>query len=132
MRGRPRTPTALKIVRGNPGKRALPKNEPKPTVGAKVPGWLTVRGRKEWERLGPMLERNGVLTEMDAESLGELCEAKAVLKLQLREEGRFSTELWRAIQAMEARFGLAPSDRARLAVEPQKKKSKLERFRGKG
>ena len=131
MRGRPRTPTALKIVRGNPGKRPLPENEPKPTVGAKVPDWLTVGGRKEWKRLAPMLERNGVLTEMDAESLGELCEAKAILKQQLQEEGRWSTELWRAIQAMEARFGLSPSDRARLAVERPKTKSKLERFRGK-
>lgn len=26
------TPTALKLVRGNPGKRALPKNEPRPSL----------------------------------------------------------------------------------------------------
>jgi len=130
MRGRPKTPTALSILRGNPGKRPLPKNEPKPAMCVTVPDWLTVGARKEWKLLAPMLERNRVLTEMDAETLGEMCEAKAVLKFQLREEGRFSTELWRAICAMEARFGLSPSDRARLSVEPPKPVSKLERFRG--
>ena len=30
MRGRKNTPTHLKIVRGNPGKRGISKNEPKP------------------------------------------------------------------------------------------------------
>src|SRR5437899_2154383 len=105
MRGRPRKPTALKVLAGNPGHRALPKNEPRPALGAKAPGWMTIGARREWDALAPMLDRLGVLAETDAEALAELCTARAVLKVHLREDGRFSTELWRAIQAMEARFG---------------------------
>jgi P27 family predicted phage terminase small subunit len=35
--GRPPVPTALKIIRGNPGKRKLNKNEPKPIGDLKEP-----------------------------------------------------------------------------------------------
>jgi phage terminase small subunit len=87
---------------------------------------MSVPGRREWNKLAPILDRMGVLTEADADSLAELCEAKAILKAS------WSTELWRAIQAASARFGLSPSDRARLSVNPQKPKNKLERFLGGG
>lgn len=75
-----------------------------------------------------MLERLGVLTEADAEALAELCAARATLRATLIEDDRFSTELWRGIQAMEARFGLTPADRARISVLPKKAENKLERF----
>lgn len=40
MRGPKPTPTALKVIRGNPGKRALPENEPTPQLGAAAPNCL--------------------------------------------------------------------------------------------
>jgi len=129
MRGRLSKPTALKILEGKRGHRPLPQNEPQPALGAVAPTWMSLGARKEWGLLAPVLERMGVLTEADGETLAELCEAKATHKANLK-EGRFSTELWRAIQAQEARFGLSPSDRARLSVSPQKPKNKLERFLG--
>ena len=47
MRGRKPVPTYLKIVTGNPGRRALNKGEPKPTGALHdAPGWLT-EGQKE-------------------------------------------------------------------------------------
>jgi P27 family predicted phage terminase small subunit len=50
MPGPPRKPTNLKIVTGNPGKRALPKREPKPRGNLyDPPEWLTEAQRKGWE-----------------------------------------------------------------------------------
>ena len=129
--GRARKPTALKLLSGETRPSRINRNEPKPGPVGEVPDWLSVQGRKEWGRLAPMLERTGVLTEADAESLAEMCEAKAAFKLRLLDDGRFPTDLWRAIAAMEARFGLTPSDRSRLTVEPKMPESKLERFRAK-
>lgn len=49
MRGRKLKPTKLKELAGNPGKRALPKGEPKP-VGAlgDAPKWMTTEQRAGW------------------------------------------------------------------------------------
>lgn len=49
MAGRKRTPTVLKLVTGNPGKRALPKKEPKPKGGVGAPpAWLTALQKAIW------------------------------------------------------------------------------------
>ena len=50
MPGPPKKPTALKLVSGNPGKRALNKKEPKPRGNLyDPPAWLTEDQRKGWE-----------------------------------------------------------------------------------
>jgi len=92
---------------------------------------LTVSGRAEWNILAPILTKLRVLTEADGEALGQLCEAQAELKAGIA-EGRFKTELWRAIQAMQARFGLTPADRARISVSTDSPKAKLSRYRDVG
>jgi P27 family predicted phage terminase small subunit len=49
-RGRKPKPTHLKLVGGNAGKRALPKNEPKPTGNLKEPpNWLTDSQQVLWD-----------------------------------------------------------------------------------
>jgi len=49
-RGRKPKPTALKLVTGNPGKRAVNKKEPKPRGNLyDPPEWLTETQRKGWE-----------------------------------------------------------------------------------
>jgi phage terminase small subunit len=112
-----RKPTAIRQLEGLRSHRPLPKNEPQPRVGAQPPSWLPLAARKEWDVLAPMLLRLGVLTETDAEACAELCTGRALLHKQAQ-EGKWSTELWRAVQAMEARFGLTPADRARIEVKP--------------
>jgi len=48
--GQKPTPTALKLVTGNPGKRPLNKNEPKPRFGiGRAPEWLSETQREIWE-----------------------------------------------------------------------------------
>ncbi len=75
MRGPAPAPTALKIIRGNPGKRALPKNEPKPQLTDRPyqPDDLDEIAREEWSRLAPILFRCRVLTEADYLVLAMIC-----------------------------------------------------------
>ena len=66
QRGRKPKPTVLKALEGNPGKRALNMNEPNPPKKApRCPSWLEQEAKKEWRRMGKLLEVTGVLTEMD-------------------------------------------------------------------
>jgi len=45
-------PTAIKILEGNPGKRPLNLNEPKPLqIAPECPDWLLAEAKKEWNRL---------------------------------------------------------------------------------
>ena len=49
MKGRKPVPSHLKVVRGNPGKRALNKNEPLPTGDLfDAPAWMTESQKQNW------------------------------------------------------------------------------------
>lgn len=75
MAGRRPTPTHLKVVSGNPGKRALNKREPKPKREIpSCPAHLSDESKVAWGRLTAMLDRIGVLTEADALALERLCD----------------------------------------------------------
>lgn len=73
-RGYQPQPTALKIERGNPGRRPLNAAEPElaaPT--SKAPPGLKGRARKEWARLADELISKGVLTVGDMHAFEEYC-----------------------------------------------------------
>lgn len=72
-----RVPTALKVVRGNPGKRPLNKAEPEYEKGADVPDYLSPAAKKHWSEVYKMLNDAGVLTKVDSHVLGMYCEAFA-------------------------------------------------------
>lgn len=77
-RGRPPKPTAIKELEGNPGKRPLNKNEPKPEKKApKCPSWLEPDAKKEWRRLAKELEVMGLLTQVDMAAFAGYCQAYA-------------------------------------------------------
>jgi P27 family predicted phage terminase small subunit len=70
------TPTALKLIKGNPGRRPLPKREPKPRRGIPpCPEQLDARARAEWERITPELYAAGILTTIDGAVLAAYCTA---------------------------------------------------------
>jgi len=74
MAGRRPKPTALKQLQGNPGKRKLNQDEPKPAKGVPcAPGYLTPVAAEEWHRIVPELERIGVLTQVDGTALASYC-----------------------------------------------------------
>lgn len=92
MAGRRPKPTHLKVVSGNPGKRALNKREPKPErVVPSCPEHLGTEGKVAWGRLCAVLDRMGVLTEADALALERLCDCYAEIlecRLLVARDGR--------------------------------------------
>ena len=64
QRGRIPIPTAIKILQGNPGKRPLNQNEPKPIKRApKCPTWISSEAKKEWRRMCKQLEIIGTIVK---------------------------------------------------------------------
>ena len=78
-RGRPPKPTALHLVKGNPGRRDLNQNEPEPELldKAVAPAHLSDVAKVKWPEMVDLLSRNNVFTEMDVDLLAIYCEAHA-------------------------------------------------------
>lgn len=76
MQGRKPVPTALKLIRGKPGHRPLPKDEPKPEIKIPpCPRHLSAEARKEWKRVSKVLARLGMLSTIDRAALAAYCQA---------------------------------------------------------
>jgi P27 family predicted phage terminase small subunit len=140
MRGRKPTPTALHLLRGNPGKRARNLLEPTPPVVPDMPppAWLSEPAQVEWHRLAPVLGRLGVLTETDTDALAAYCEAWVTWKQatqRLRQFGlvvktkdtempiispyvKIAHHAMAQMRAFLVEFGMTPSARARVQVTP--------------
>jgi P27 family predicted phage terminase small subunit len=140
MRGRKPKPTELKRLAGNPGKRALPKNEPRPAdTMPKCPSHLAKAAKKKWRELAPELHRLGLLTIVDQMALAAYCQAWASwieAEKHLEDEGRVidtdygqqqnpwvhvSAKAVKQMQSFGAEFGLSPSTRSRVNTKPESK-----------
>jgi len=137
QRGRKPKPTALKELEGNPGRRSLNKNEPKPDPKApRCPSWLEDEAKKEWKRTGKILEQMGLLTEMDMAAFAGYCQAYARWKeaeefitqhgtmlrtpngylQQVPQVSIAQTNLKIMLKFCE-QFGLTPSSRSRMVAD---------------
>lgn len=146
MAGRRPTPTELKLVRGNPGKRPINKNEPKPAKRIpSAPGHLSIEGQVAWGRLTVLLDRMGVLTEADGFALERLCDCYAEI-LALRDlvdaQGRtyettstqgelvlkanpavaMLADVDRRFKSYLVEFGLTPAARSKVQVKDDEPK----------
>jgi P27 family predicted phage terminase small subunit len=136
MRGRKPTPTALKLLRGNPGRRPINPNEPKPPAGRLTPPtWLTGAAATKWRRLAPELLKHGLFSTADRDALAVYCqtfaqwrEAEAEIKkhgmvvkgrdggpvtspyVGIRDRARVYLLRW------WEQFGMTPSARVRVAT----------------
>ena len=139
LRGPIPMPTTVRILRGNKGKRPANPCEPQPERKAPpCPDHLDQAAKKEWKRLCKLLLRIGVLTEADGLSLANLCQAWSTLvkaQTKLNETGMlFKTPSGYVQQSpllgivnscidtvtkLSREFGLTPSSRSRLQVEPE-------------
>lgn len=136
MKGRKPTPTAVKQLHGNPGKRAINKREPKPKTAVKRP-WGLGQGeqRKFWDEHAPELERMQVLTGIDSAAFRLMAEHYAFAvqaAKELREGGELTVEgregpkkhpLMQVLRdnsqmfkSYAVEFGMTPSARARLTL----------------
>lgn len=77
---RPRTPTALKLIKGTARPCRINRAEPKPSRAIpSPPEHLSERARIAWGGIAVMLDRMGILTEADGLALEGLCETYAQL-----------------------------------------------------
>lgn len=69
--GRKKKPTSLKLIEGNPGKRPLPENEPRPAVIYKprAPANMSKTEQAKWRQMVRRLSTMRVLTEPDLDAL---------------------------------------------------------------
>ncbi|MDD2728312.1 phage terminase small subunit P27 family [Malikia sp.] len=70
-------PAALKLLEGNPGKRALDMSagvNPRIEIPT-VPRHLGPEARKEWKRITPLLEELGLISGLDRTALALYCQA---------------------------------------------------------
>lgn len=112
------TPTALKIIRGNPGKRPINGREPKPPVAALIcPEHLSPIAAIEWARIVPILVDLGVATTADRSVLIAYCElyAEMVERSTARKEQR--TAAIAQLRACMVELGLTPAARAKMTVQ---------------
>lgn len=80
-RGRKPTPLNLRVVQGNPGKRKIPDDIPKPKATVKVPRapkQLSVAARPYWRQFARELSNMRVLTSADYPALAMLSEQYAI------------------------------------------------------
>jgi P27 family predicted phage terminase small subunit len=145
MRGPRPQPVRLKLLRGNPGKRAIRNvfEPPRPPEPPAPPPFLTGYALEEWRRVSPGLCLFRLLTELDVATLAAYCvaymhwrEAEELLKEfadvdqkahgllikgskgQARANPLF--EIARAAAAdmvrTAAEFGFSPAARSRIAL----------------
>jgi len=70
-------PVALKLLEGNPGKRALDLSDgvnPRVEIPS-APKHLGIEARKEWKRITPLLEELGLVSGLDRTALALYCQA---------------------------------------------------------
>lgn len=70
-------PAALRLLEGNPGKRALDLSDgvnPRVVVPS-IPKHLGPEARKEWKRITPLLEELGLISGLDRTALALYCQA---------------------------------------------------------
>ena len=80
MTGRPK-PTALKVFEGNRGKRPLPEDEPQPeAIMPECPDWLSKKAKEVFAREAPKFYKVGLLTEIDGDQFGAMCQSIAYLE----------------------------------------------------
>jgi P27 family predicted phage terminase small subunit len=109
MRGRKSQPAHLKLLRGNPGKRAIPSGGVQPKAAStRTPAWLDPIGKRVWRLLAKELALAGLLTVFDKELLETYCATYARMR-RFDEAIRQETDL-------KVRAGLARAARQEGAL----------------
>jgi P27 family predicted phage terminase small subunit len=132
-RGPGKTPTAELIARGS-WRAKDRKKEPVVEVGIpECPEWVSLAARRYWARWVMMLYKGRVISERDADALGNLCEAQAhyvMLRDDLAENPKDAGHPAHGV-VMKARadvdrylrgFGMTPSSRADIEAIPDENK----------
>ena len=152
-RGPQKQPTKLRILRGNPAKRSLPKGEPQPAelVDMEPPDELCDDGKRIWFAALPSLKLMGVATAADRDMFTNYCMAQAAAidaARHLKAEGRVywaetkngsiqMKSAWVGIQNQAlalakqyaALFGFSPPARIDLALGADEKEDEFSKWK---
>ena len=135
-RGPKPAPTALRRLKGNPGKRAYNHEEPVPPDDLPTcPDHLNAPAREEWDRLAGVLHDMGVVTIVDRAALAAYCQCygrwvEAEEKMQTTPmllktaSGYVQQSPWLSIANKQlelmgrymAELGLTPASRSRITT----------------
>lgn len=128
---RPKKPTALKILAGNPGKRPLPADEPVfDTAGTDVPDWLMGEAVKQWEKLSKALDANGMLNTTNRQSLATYCDLLGTYIESRRNGADPDLKILQQLRLMAREFGFTPSSQASVSAPGKVKDDDKARFFG--
>src|SRR6266540_347963 len=148
MQGRKPKPTALKVLEGNPGKRALNHAEPRPkAIAPRAPGHLSDEEKAKWKAVVRELHPLGLVTRIDVDALAMYCVIYArwvKAEKMVREKGEIiktadgniiqNPYLSIANRALEqlnklgAEFGMTPSSRSRVKTDLMDPDQELEQM----
>jgi len=148
MRGRKPTPTKLKLLHGNPGRRPLNAREPKPKAGLPpCPSSLKGTARAAWRQIAKMLRDAGIGTALDRHAMILLVDAWVTwdtATTTLRQSGllvkspsgfpmqspllAIANRAHEQIVRLLAEFGMTPSARTRVHVEVPQAPDPLQEF----
>jgi P27 family predicted phage terminase small subunit len=155
--GRRPLPTAIKKLRGNPGRRPLNEKEPRlETKAPDMPPDLPELAQKEWNAIVPVLLRLGMLTEIHGKALAAYCFAYArwheaeeevskrgILieetifdkdgneissKLKRNPAVSISNDALKIMKSYLTEFGLTPSSGSRLQIEQPKEEDPFDTY----
>ncbi|MDP9192280.1 MAG: phage terminase small subunit P27 family [Acidobacteriota bacterium] len=153
MRGAKPIPTNLKLLRGNPGRRPLPENEPQVPEGEIVPPeWLSDEAIEIFRSYEVILKSMNVLTIADVDMLAVLAatqqefvecnqdvqmRGRQVERTVMTKDGReievyednpavkMGSDAGKRVKALMVEFGLSPSSRTRVKAQPKVEKDPL-------
>jgi P27 family predicted phage terminase small subunit len=135
MPGRPRTPTAVKVIRGTFRKDRVNAAEPQPAAAIPLcPPHLDDEAKKEWRRIAKELVTLGLLTKIDRAALAAYCQCwsrwvEAEIKLKamgmvvkspngypmLSPYLPIATKALEQMQKFASEFGIGPASRSRIS-----------------
>ena len=152
VRGPAPAPTSLKLLHGTRSDR-VNTSEPVPAQGeVQPPAWLDEDALQVWNRLAPDLTDKGILTPWDTDAFGEYCALVVVNRNAMLDVARNGTTIttverelsngtllfhtsknpaWQVARESATllvtyggRFGLNPSARSQLSIQPAEKPGK--------
>jgi P27 family predicted phage terminase small subunit len=138
MRGRRPKPSRLKLLTGNPGKRPLNADEPRPEVAIPdCPVELGPVAHREWDRMAPQLVSLRILTQLDRAALAAYCGAYAMWAEATEAIQKFGTMVKsptgypvqspyvsianrqaEIMMRIASEFGFTPASRSRISAPP--------------
>jgi P27 family predicted phage terminase small subunit len=136
MRGRRPKPTRMKVLTGNPGKRPLNVEEPRPEPCIPdCPPELGAAARQEWQRLTAELGALRILTTLDRAALAAYCNAYGLWAEAIEAIGKYGTMVKspsgypiqspyvsianrqaEIMMRIAAEFGFTPASRGRIST----------------